>query len=125
LRQKRHLVADQLLVHRLQMLHHQPHQDVYFMRRPVPILGRKRIEREVRNPQAHALGNDVVHPARTFSVAPRPPAAGELRPTSIAIHDDGQMADRGERAFHQIVMTSLDLDSTSLSISWTKWSVSF
>jgi hypothetical protein len=69
----------------------QPHQEVDLRARTLPVFDRERVERQALDAHARALGRDLAHRADAFAVAEHAPQAARLRPTAVAVHDDGDV----------------------------------
>ncbi len=108
-----------------QKLHQQAEQGADFLLGAVPVFAGKGVQRQIRDAQRAAFGDDA---PRRRDPGPMSRGAGQtlpLRPSAVAIHDDGHMLRKLLRHADQISMISFSLPWQRLSASATYLSVSF
>ena len=69
----------------------QPHQELELAGRPLPVLDREAIERQLLEPEAASLLDDRAHALDAAAVSDDPGQTTPLRPPPVAIHDDGDV----------------------------------
>src|ERR1700722_3002369 len=106
----------------------QEHQLLDLLDRTAPILGRKTEDRQIRNLQSPGGFNDPAHRFHAAAMTGGTEHSPCLRPTAIAVHDDGDMPRPGiGRKFggggHQICLISFSFDCSDSSTFLMCWSV--
>ena len=102
-----HADADVLLHDRGPLLDHvlleQVHQEIELALRPLPVLARQAIQRELLDAQPGALLGRAAHAGHAAAVPLDPRQALPLRPAAVAVHDDGDVpGPRFERHVQQL-----------------------
>ncbi|KAG0779054.1 hypothetical protein G6F22_010861 [Rhizopus arrhizus] len=92
-----HATPVQLVHFAVERAEEQLHQRIDFFLRPAPVLAGEREQGQRGNAQFKAALDGAVDRARAGTVADHARAAALLRPTAVAIHDDGNVAGQGSR----------------------------
>ncbi len=85
---KSHIVLQQVRSLRLQEALKKTPKNVALVFRSLPILGRKCVERQSREPESSRLFNHLSHALDTTDMAKKPRVATTSRPPSVSVHDD-------------------------------------
>ena len=84
-----HIVLHENLI--LKIRQHQVHQCLNLLRRTIPILRTKRVERQKLHPEMHSLLRDSSHSLHPPHMTSRTRQPLSLGPSAIAIHDNSNM----------------------------------
>ena len=78
------------------------HECGHLVGRAVPVFGRERVEGEELHAQVGAGRGDFLHGHDALLVAHAAVHSARLRPTAVAVHDDGDVAGYVERTFFHL-----------------------
>ena len=101
-----HILLMHLPLFPIEVLRKKPHEKIDLFMRTFPILRRKRIDRQDFQLQVNRRIQDIMQSIYACTMADRAQEALPLRPASIAVHDDSDMAwqaraiDIGRHRFH-------------------------
>ena len=76
----------------LEILGEKTHEEIHLRSRPLPVLRGERVDRQHLDAEIDAYLHDVKQGSDARAMACRADEALSLRPASVAVHDDGDMA---------------------------------
>ena len=85
-------VLHHLLELRREIVPEEAHERGHLVARPLPVLGRERVEAQVRNAETPRRLDDLLHRLLAAPVARNARQAALGRPAPVAVHDDGHVA---------------------------------
>ena len=88
--------ADLIALHRVDGLQHillqKAHNDPHLVGGTLPVLRREGVHRQVFHPQILAIGGDLAEGLGPYFMSGSARQAALLRPTTVAVHDDGYVS---------------------------------